>query len=112
VASPSIDAGVDPCLAVEDGVRLFVRVTAGARAAAIGGTFALPVGRALEIRVTARAVDGAANAAVVAALAAALGVPKRAVTIVSGAAARLKRLHVAGNPAALKPKLDALAAAA
>jgi uncharacterized protein YggU (UPF0235/DUF167 family) len=102
----------DPCLAVEDGVRVFVRVTPGAREAGIGGTFALPAGRALEVRVAARAADGAANAAVVAALADALGVPKRAVTIVSGAASRLKRLHIAGNPAALKPKLDALAAAA
>jgi uncharacterized protein YggU (UPF0235/DUF167 family) len=104
--------GGDPCLAVEDGVRLFVRVTPGAREPGIGGTFALSTGRALEVRVTARAADGAANAAVVAAIADALDVPKRAVTIVSGAASRLKRLHIAGNAAALKPKLDALAAAA
>jgi uncharacterized protein YggU (UPF0235/DUF167 family) len=109
--------GGDPCLAVEDGVRLFVRVTPGAREPGIGGTVAVPsgalsTGRALEVRVAARAADGAANAAVVAALADALGVPKRAVTIVSGAASRLKRLHIAGNAAALKPKLDALAAAA
>ena len=93
-------------------MRLFVRVTPGARKAAIGGTFPLPDGRALEMRVTAPAVDGKANAAVIAARAEVLGVPKRAITIASGTASRLKRLHIAGNPSALKPKLDALAAAA
>ena len=111
MAPPSFD-GVHPCVAVEDGVRLFVRVTPGARQPGIGGSFALPTGRALEVRVSAPAADGAANAAVVKALAAELGVPKRAITIVSGAASRLKRLHIAGNPASLKPLLDALAAAA
>lgn len=92
-------------------MRLFVRVTTGARQAAIGGCFALPSGSALEVRVTEAAVDGKANAAVIAALADVLGVPKRAITIASGAASRLKRLHIVGNPASLKPKLDALAAA-
>ena len=91
-------------------MRLFVRVTPGARQPGIGGTYALPSGRALDLRVTAPAADGKANAEAVAALAAELGVPKRAITIVSGAASRLKRLHILGNPAALKPKLDALAA--
>jgi uncharacterized protein (TIGR00251 family) len=94
-----------------DGVRLLLRVTPGARRPGIGGTFALPDGRALELRVAAPAVDGKANAAVIAALAEALGVPRRAVTIVGGATARLKRVHIAGDPAALKPRLDALAAA-
>ncbi len=92
-------------------MRLFVRVTPGARQPGIGGSFALPSGSALEVRVSAPAADGQANAAVVAALADELGVPKRAITLVSGAGSRLKRLHIAGNPAALKPKLDALAAA-
>ena len=110
MAPSSFDAGVHPCIAVEDGVRLFVRVTPGARQPGIGGSFALPTGRALEVRVAAAAADGQANAAVVAALAAELGVPKRAITIVSGAASRLKRLHIAGNPASLKPRLDTLAA--
>jgi hypothetical protein len=90
---------------------LFVRVTPGARQPGIGGSFALPAGRALEVRVSAPAAGGKANAAVIEALAAALGVPKRAITIVSGPASRLKRLHIVGNPATLEPKLDALAAA-
>lgn len=98
-----------PCMLVGDGVRLLVRVTPGAREAAIGGTFPLPDGHALEMRVTAPAADGKANAAVIDGLAERLGVPKRAITIASGAASRLKRLHIAGNPAALKAKLDALA---
>jgi len=109
---PPIDGAAHPCVAVDDGVRLFVRVTPGARQPGIGGSFALPAGRALEVRVSAPAADGQANAAVVEALAAELGIAKRAITIVSGAASRLKRLHIVGNPAALKPRLDALAAPA
>lgn len=47
----------------------------------------------LEVRVHAKAVDGAANDAVVAALAKALGIRRSAVTIVRGHRSRLK--HVA-----------------
>lgn len=51
---------------------------------------------ALEVSVTAPPVDGQANAAVVAALAAALGVPRRAVSIVTGDTGRQKVVEVAG----------------
>lgn len=46
-------------------------------------------------------IDGAANAAVIALVAKSFGVPKRAVTIVSGDTAREKRVHVAGDPETL-----------
>jgi uncharacterized protein len=60
-------------------------------------------GGALVVRVSARAVDGAATAAAMAAVAAAFGVPKGAVSLVSGAASRTKILDVTdGNPADLK----------
>jgi len=52
-------------------------------------------------RLAAPPVDGAANAAMVALAAATFGVPKRAVTLLSGDTARLKRLAVAGDPDAL-----------
>ena len=55
---------------------------------------------AVLIRIAAPAVDGRANAALVAHVAKALGVPRRDVEIVRGAAARDKLLRVHGMPAA------------
>jgi uncharacterized protein (TIGR00251 family) len=51
---------------------------------------------AILIRLAAPPVDGAANDALVAFLAAALGVPRRQVTIVSGATSRDKRVRIEG----------------
>jgi uncharacterized protein (TIGR00251 family) len=53
-------------------------------------------GDALLMRLNAPPVDGAANAELIEALADLLSVPKSAVTIVSGARARTKRVRVAG----------------
>jgi uncharacterized protein len=50
----------------------------------------------LHVRVTAPPVDGAANAAVLRLVARALGLPKGAVQLESGAAGRHKRLRVEG----------------
>jgi uncharacterized protein (TIGR00251 family) len=52
-------------------------------------------------RLTAPPVDGAANAALAPLIAKTFGVAKGAVTFVSGEKARLKRLHVGGDPLAL-----------
>lgn len=51
----------------------------------------------LRVRVPAPPVEGAANAALVAFLAASLGLPRSAVTIVGGAQARVKRLRLRGE---------------
>ena len=51
---------------------------------------------ALRIWVNAAPVDGAANEALVALLSRELGIPKRDVTIVSGAASRNKTVEVTG----------------
>jgi uncharacterized protein YggU (UPF0235/DUF167 family) len=48
-------------------------------------------------RLHAPPVDGAANAALIELVAKAFGVPRRAVTLVGGETARLKRLHVKGD---------------
>ncbi len=48
------------------------------------------------VRVTAAPVEGAANTAVILALAGALGVPKSRVEITAGATGRLKRVTVHG----------------
>ena len=69
-----------------DRIWLTVRLTPRASANAIGGER----DGALLVRVTAAPVDGAANEALVAALAKATGVPPSAVRIERGASARLK----------------------
>jgi hypothetical protein len=51
---------------------------------------------ALEVRVAARPVDGAANDELVATLASALGVPRRDVHVVRGTSSRIKRVEVRG----------------
>ena len=57
---------------------------------------------ALIVRVSARAVDGRATEAALAAVAAAFGVRRRAVTLVAGASNRTKILEIDGaDPAAL-----------
>ena len=53
-------------------------------------------GERLKLRIAARAVDGAANAALVEFLAGHFGVAKREVTILAGAQARAKRVAVSG----------------
>lgn len=55
----------------------------------------------LRMRVKAVPDKGKANAAVVALVAKALGVPKSAVSVVSGETARLKTLAVVGDGAVL-----------
>lgn len=54
------------------------------------------VGDRLKVQVTAPPVDGEANAAVILALAEALGVPRRDVTIVAGESARRKTVRIRG----------------
>ncbi len=52
-------------------------------------------------RLAAPPVEGAANAALIPLVASAFGVPKRAVTLVSGDTARHKRLAIVGDADAL-----------
>jgi uncharacterized protein YggU (UPF0235/DUF167 family) len=60
------------------------------------------------VAVTERAVDGRATAAALRALARALGVPRSAVTLVSGAVSRDKVVQVADPPADLAARIEAL----
>ena len=62
----------------------------------------------LRLRVKAVPDKGKANAAVVALLAKALGVPRSAVSVVSGETARQKTLAVVGDGAALADRVVAL----
>ncbi|MCL4812886.1 MAG: DUF167 domain-containing protein [Vicinamibacteraceae bacterium] len=79
-------------LDVPGGVDLLVRVIPRAAKTQLAGERE----GALLVRLNAPPVEGAANAALVAFLAATLDVPRRAVTIAAGERARGKRVHVAG----------------
>lgn len=61
----------------------------------------------LVVRVSARAVDGAATRAVLRAVADALDVPARCVTLVTGATSRTKVLDVEAPPGVDDPALQA-----
>ncbi|HET7219237.1 MAG TPA: DUF167 domain-containing protein [Vicinamibacterales bacterium] len=76
----------------DGGVRIAVRVIPRAAKPGVAGTR----GAALLVRLRTPPVEGAANLELVEVLAAALGVPRRAVSIVSGERSRQKRVHVAG----------------
>ncbi len=79
-------------------MRVTVRVRPGSRRPGVGGEH----DGALVVRVSARAVDGAATAAALAAVADAFGVRSGAVTLVAGAASRTKIVDVdGGDPAVL-----------
>ena len=78
--------------ATADGVVLAVRVIARAGRSGLAGTR----DDAVLVRLAAAPVDGAANAELVAVLAAAFGVPRREVAILSGDRSRHKRVQVRG----------------
>ena len=63
----------------------------------------------LRVRVSAVPDKGKANAAVVALLAKALGVPKSAVSVVSGETSRMKTLAIVGDGETLTKSVIALA---
>jgi uncharacterized protein (TIGR00251 family) len=81
---------------VEGGVELTLRIVPRASRNAVAET----VGAALKIRLQAPPVDGKANAALREFLSGALGVPGRAVILVSGETGRQKRVRVMGLSAA------------
>lgn len=74
------------------GVTLRLHIQPGAKKTEVAGLH----GDALKIRLAAPPVDGKANACLVEFLAAHLGLPKSAVTIVGGETSRAKRVRMAG----------------
>jgi uncharacterized protein (TIGR00251 family) len=74
------------------GVVIDVRVITRAGKSGLAGTR----GASLLVRLQAPPVDGAANAELVALLSAALDVPRRAISIVTGERSRQKLVHVEG----------------
>ena len=100
-----------PWRAEAAGLSIVVRLTPKGGRDAIDGVEHLADGRtALKVRVRAAPSDGEANAALVGVIAKALRVPARQVSLVAGASTRIKRVQVAGAPAALAIALENLCA--
>ena len=96
-----------PWAVTPDGLSLVVRLTPRGGRDAIDGIEQRADGQCvLKARVRAAASEGRANAALVALLAHAAGVPPRDVTLVSGATARIKRLTIAGHGPTLAGVLE------
>ena len=70
-----------------------MHVQPGARRSEVAGLH----GDRLKVRIAAPALDGRANAALVAFVAAALGIPKRSVSVAAGERSREKLLAVSGD---------------
>ena len=79
-------------------MRITIRVSPGSARPGVGGEHA----GALVVRVSARAADGKATEAALAAVAAAFGVRRDGVTLVTGTSSRTKIVDVAdGDPRVL-----------
>jgi len=91
-----------------DGVILEVRVVPRSSKAGLAGR----QGDALRVRLHAPPVEGAANAELIELLADALGLPKRAVSIVGGEHARSKQVRLTGvDEASVRRRLPGAAGA-
>jgi len=83
------------------GLTIDIQVVPRASRPAVGGR----IGERLRVAVAAPPVDGAANQAVVEALAEAFGVRAREVTIVRGQTGRRKTVSIAGGDAGILARL-------
>lgn len=90
-------------VAADGGVVLSLHVQPGAKQTGFAGLH----GEAMKIRLAAPPVDGKANAALCAFLAQFCGVPKSAVTLLSGETSRAKRVRIAAPPPAALDRLRA-----
>jgi uncharacterized protein YggU (UPF0235/DUF167 family) len=100
------DASTRPWKRADGGFVLAVRLTPRSAVDALDGTETLSDGRPVfKARVRALPSDGEANAALVALLAGIFSVPKSAVTLKSGASARIKMMLISGDAPALEARL-------
>ena len=92
-----------------DGIDLFIRLTPKSSVDRLEGVETSADGRShLKARVRAVPENGAANAALERLIGKALGVPASTVSVVGGGTSRLKTLRVAGDPAVLAQRIEAL----
>ncbi len=99
-----------PWRAADGGILLDLRVTPRSGRDALDGVDSLSSGQAvLKARVRALPADGEANAAIIALVAKALGLPKSAVSIARGGTSRVKTLLLTGDAHAITQSLEKIA---
>ena len=94
--------------ATADAVLVAAKVQPKSRRPGLHGRAPAADGERLRIAVAEAAEDGRANRAACALLARALDLPASAVAVAHGATSRDKTLRVAGDPAAIAARLEAL----
>lgn len=100
-------AALRPWAVTPGGLAVVVRLTPRGGRDAIEGVEQRSDGQVvLKARVRAAATEGEANAALMALLARAAGVPPRDVALAAGATARIKRLTIAGDGPTLASALE------
>lgn len=100
-----------PARPLADGIELAVKVTPRSGRTAPSGLETDAQGQVwLQVRLAAPPVEGAANTALLRFLAEALDVAPSACRLVAGATGRRKRIRITGDPARLRPRLEALLA--
>ncbi|WPB84777.1 DUF167 domain-containing protein [Sediminicoccus rosea] len=98
----------EPFQVTPEGLRLVVRLTPRAGRDGLDGVATTPdAGTHLRLRLSAPPVEGAANAALIAFLARALGLRKSDIRLLAGERARVKRLLLAGDGAELARRVTA-----
>ena len=96
-----------PWAVTADGVILTVRLAPKSGRDSIDGVETAADGKTvLKVRVRAAPSEGEANDALVRLIAKAVGVPPRAIILVTGHTSRLKRLKIAGPAIALAETLE------
>ena len=99
-----------PWSVAANGVVVAIRLTPKGGRDGIDGVETLSDGRSiLKARVRAAPSEGEANEALVRLLAKTLDVPRRAVTLTTGATSRIKRVAIEGDGIALAAKLEKIA---
>ena len=92
-----------------DGATLAVRLVPRGGRDALDGVETDAAGRALlRARVSAPPADGEANAALLALLARALGLPRHALALEAGATQRTKRIRISADARMVAARLDAV----
>ena len=94
VQNPETDAASLIRAHMDDKGFVSVKVTPGASLDAIASGVDVQGRALLHVRIRGKAIDGAANAALIAYLAAQLGCAKGQITLERGATSRLKRLQI------------------
>lgn len=102
-----------PYTLTSEGIRLAVRLTPRASRTGLDGLVETADGRVwVQMRVAAPPVEGAANTALIAALAEALSLRRSEIRIAAGETSRQKILALSGDPAGMAARVDAWIATA